>query len=244
MSLAGINLKMYMSLARTRAWLEAVAAVDTTVELFVLPSFVSLPDARRVLGPAGIGYGAQDVSTAESGAYTGEVSATALGELGCGYTAIGHAERRQRFGEDDATVVDKARALIRVGIVPVVCIGELERNEGVRRPGEQMERVLAGVPDECELIFAYEPVWAIGAAEPPPAQYVVEMAEHLRGRYALRPGRTRLVYGGSAGPGLYPRLASSVDGLFLGRFAHDISSLTKILAEMEPRREKQPRSAA
>lgn len=234
MSIAGINLKMYMGLSATRAWMRAVAACDTSVQLFVLPSFVALPDAERTLGPAGIGYGAQDVSSADHGPYTGEVSASALAELGCRYAAIGHAERRQRFGEDDAVVAAKARTLVRAGITPVACIGELERGEGSRRACAQMDAVLAAIPERAELIFAYEPVWAIGASKPPPASYIIEMTRRLRSRYASRAGRTRLIYGGSAGPGLYASLAGSVDGLFLGRFAHDISALKAILEEMGP----------
>lgn len=232
MSIAGINLKMYMSFAATRDWMRAVAGIETPVELFVLPSSVSLPDARDVLGPAGVAYGAQDVSVAESGPYTGEVSATQLAELGCCYTAIGHAERRERYGEDDAAVAGKALALVRAGIVPIACIGELDPDDDPRRPGEQMDAVLAAVPDESELIFAYEPVWAIGAAEPPPAEYIIEMIRPLKARCAAPPGRTRIIYGGSAGRGLWASLAGEVDGLFLGRFAHDVASLESILTEM------------
>lgn len=251
MTIAGINLKMYMGVAATREWLRNLAASETTLELFVLPSYVSLPDAKQVLGPAGIGYGAQDVSTAEGGPYTGEVSASALAELGCRYTAIGHAERRQRFGEDDAAIAAKARALADAGIVPLACIGEVEPDEGHRRPCAQMDAVLAAVADEREVIFAYEPVWAIGAAEPPPTEYIIDMAQRLQARYASRPGRTRLIYGGSAGRGLYTSLAGAVDGLFLGRFAHDTDSLRAILAEMEAQAPRngalphaRPRSAA
>lgn len=233
MTIAGINLKMYMGVSATRAWMRAVAACDTTVQLFVLPSYIALPDARRVLGPAGIGYGAQDVSSAENGPYTGEVSATALAELGCRYAAIGHAERRRRFGEDDAEIAAKASSLVCSGIIPVVCIGELERGEGGRRPCAQMEAVLSAIPDSAELIFAYEPVWAIGASEPPPAAYIIEIARDLRARYTSRAGPTHLIYGGTAGPGLYTSLAGSVDGLFLGRFAHDMSSLRAVLEEMQ-----------
>ena len=169
------------------------------------------------------GYGAQDVHYA-SGAYTGEVSAEQRAELGGTYAEVGHAERRARFGETDAITARKARAAAAAGLTPVVCV------DG----GAQMEPVLEAVPEDADLIFAFEPVASIGAPEPAPASFITETAQQLRARYEDRPGRTRLIYGGSAGPGLFPQIAEAVDGLFLGRFAHDIDNLRTVLAEMTP----------
>jgi triosephosphate isomerase len=221
MSLAGVSLKLYFGVARTRAWLEAVAELEHGAELFVLPSFVSLPDARDVLQGSAVGYGAQDLHY-DTGAYTGEVSAAQLTELGCTHAEVGHAERRALFGETDAITARKAAAAIDAGLTPVVCV------DGAA----QMDAVLTAVPRDADLIFAYEPVQFIGAPAPAPASLITDTALQLKARYAGRPGRTRLIYGGSAGPGLYPEIAGAVDGLFLGRFAHDIDNLRTVLAEI------------
>jgi triosephosphate isomerase len=92
--------------------------------------------------------------------------------------------------------------------------------------------VLAAVPDEQEVILAYEPVWAIGAAQPADPDHVVNVTNELRRMAAGRKGVTRIVYGGSAGPGTFAKIAEGVDGLFLGRFAHDINNLQKVIQEV------------
>lgn len=102
----------------------------------------------------------------------------------------------------------------------------------MRACANQITSVLRALDDDAEIIFAYEPVWAIGAQAPAPPAYVVEVARELRGIWARRTARTRLIYGGSAGPGLVESLADAVDGLFLGRFAHDIDNLRAVLAEV------------
>ena len=126
-------------------------------------------------------------------------------------------------------------------MVPLVCVGEVTRettsaSAGVGRAVEecrvQVESVLKAVPDECEVIFAYEPVWAIGAKEPADADHVVNVTGELRRMAAGRKGLTRILYGGSAGPGTFGKIKDGVDGLFLGRFAHDIHNLKKVIEEV------------
>ena len=211
--MTGVSLKAYFGVARTRAYLAALAELDE--ELFVLPSFVSLPDARDILNGTRVAYGAQDVCEG-SGAYTGEVTAGQLAELGCTYAEVGHAERRARYWETDELTARKAAAAAHAGLTPIVCISE----------PRQIDPVLRAVVGD--LIFAYEPVWAIGAARPAPASYINKTAHALRERIG---DRAQLLYGGSAGPGLFPQIAGAVDGLFLGRFAHDIANLKAVLAE-------------
>ena len=230
---------MYMGLARTRAWLEALrATIDRDglprgVELFVIPTFLSLADAGRVLAGAGIALGAQDVFWEDAGAYTGEISAPMLVEAGCRYVAIGHAERRRIFGETDAIVRDKVAAAVRAGLVPLLCIGEStsgSAEEAVRSCARQLAAATRDVDPDAPLVVAWEPVWAIGAAEPAGADYIRAVADGLQHVLADR-SATRLIYGGSAGPGLLACLGSAVDGLFLGRFAHDVGSLRRVLDE-------------
>lgn len=241
--LVGVSLKTYLGLAETDRWLRAVADLARStgaadrVDLFVLPSYLSIGAAGELLAGTGVRYGSQDVGEADAGPFTGEVSAPMLREAGCAYAAVGHAERRRMFGEDDAMTARKAAAAARAGLVPVVCVGEVARSgvgEAVAECLGQLTPVLAAVPPDAEVVVAYEPVWAIGAAEPADSARVLQIACRLRPVLQSRPGRSRLIYGGSAGPGLFASLAEGLDGLFLGRFAHDIDNLAAVLAEVSP----------
>lgn len=240
----GVSLKMYLGVGRTRRWIADVAQLSRSrsrehAELFVAPSFLSLAEAAGQLAGTAVGLCAQDVFWEDAGAYTGEVSAPMLREVGCRYAEVGHAERRRLFGEDDAVTARKAAAAAAAGLVPVVCIGEPERagpDDAARACRAQMHPVLAALPPEADAIFAYEPVWAIGAPAPAEPAHVVAVAHRLRAAAAQRPGRTRIVYGGSAGPGSIGPLFEAVDGLFLGRFAHDVANLGAVLDELDAAR--------
>nr|WP_321983729.1 triose-phosphate isomerase family protein [uncultured Lichenicoccus sp.] len=241
--LIGVSLKMYMGLARTRAWMAdlaamVVAAPPASVELFVIPGFLSIADAVQALRGTGVAIGAQDVFWEDAGAYTGEVSAPMLAEAGCRYVEIGHAERRALFGETDADVALKVGASVRAGLVPVLCVGEIEEGEpeaAVAACALQIDAALDGIPPASEIVVAYEPVWAIGAPRPASAPHIRAVAHGLR-RHLARSPNARLIYGGSAGPGLLGSLEGAVDGLFLGRFAHDIEALKTVLAEAADRK--------
>ncbi|WP_235095019.1 triose-phosphate isomerase [Streptomyces sp. A1-5] len=144
----GVSLKLYFGLARTRAWLAEVAALDAAltglprpVGLLVLPSFPALADARELLSGTRIGYGAQDVHWAERGARTGEVPAGMLVETGARYVEVGHAERRRHFGETDETVAAKTRAATAAGLVPVVCAGEQRAGDPATAAEETLTQV-------------------------------------------------------------------------------------------------------
>ncbi|MFD9812203.1 triose-phosphate isomerase family protein [Streptomyces sp. NPDC059080] len=238
----GVSLKLYFGLARTRAWLaevaalrDALAALPRPVDLFVLPAFPALADARELLAGTGIGYGAQDVHWAESGAWTGEVSAGMLAETGARYVAVGHAERRRHFGETDETVAAKTRAATHAGLVPVICAGERRADDltgAVEETLTQVRAALSCAAPGSEVVIAYEPVWAIGAREPAPAHHVRAVAGAIRGALRDHDVRGRLIYGGTAGPGTYTELGGAVDGLFLGRLAHDTEGLRKVVEEI------------
>jgi triosephosphate isomerase len=236
--IVGVSLKMYMSLARARGWLGEVAALARTgaaagVDLFVAPDYLSLAAARELLDGTGVAWGAQDVFWEDAGAYTGEISAPLLAEVGCRYVEVGHAERRRLFGESDQVVAAKAAAAARAGLAPVLCIGEPAAGsvgDALAFCRGQLAPVFAALPAEAPLVVAYEPVWAIGAAQPAEPGYIREVSLGLR---ALLAGReARLIYGGSAGPGLFAGLEGSADGLFLGRFAHDTAALAAVLQEV------------
>ena len=230
----GVSLKMYMGLDATRRWLERLRLIEPgDVELFVVPSFLSLRDAGEILAGTAIALGAQDVFWEDTGPYTGEVSAPMLAEAGCRFVEIGHAERRRLFHETDAIVAAKTQAAVRAGLVPVLCIGEAGQGDSagaVEACWSQFEAATRQLDPGAELVVAWEPVWAIGAAEPAAPGYILAVAGALRARLDAWPS-ARLIYGGSAGPGLLDRIGGAVDGLFLGRFAHDVDALRRILAE-------------
>lgn len=149
--------------------------------------------------------GAQDVSAQSSGAYTGEVSAAMLKELGCSYALVGHSERRQYHGETDALVADKAKAALAVGITPIVCIGETLAEREAGRTEEVVKRQLAAVihtNGHCisEIVLAYEPVWAIGTgktASPEEAQAVHAVLRAQLKAATDQSARVKILYGGS-----------------------------------------------
>lgn len=201
--------------------------------------------------------GAQDCFWSNDyGAYTGEVVPPALKELGVTIVELGHAERRKLLAETDETAARKAAAVSALGMIPLVCIGEIEApnlqgpmsaavGNAMRQLIPQITSLLEAVPSEAPVVFAYEPVWAIGAADPAGVDFVGPVVQAIRevvkGFEAKkgRTGQTRIVYGGSAGPGLWSGqtnggnpLGSWVDGMFLGRFAHKIDGVKKVVDEV------------
>ena len=239
----GVSLKMYFGHARALEWIDAVASiarshpsiVDGSVELFVIPSFVAIPASVSRLEGTRVVVGAQDLATDDAGAFTGEVSGTELFEVGARVVEVGHAERRSLFGETDEIVAAKAAAALRNGLAPVLCIGEPVKTDPVdaaRSCLTQLESALEGaVPGK--VIVAYEPVWAIGAPAPAEPDYIRAVCSELRAAVADWTGRdgSVVIYGGSAGPGLLSALGDDVDGLFLGRFAHDPAALRAVIDE-------------
>lgn len=179
-------------------------------ECVVLPPFTDLRTVQTLVegDKLTIGYGAQDVSTHDKGAYTGEVSAEMLAKLNCAYVVVGHSERRQYHGEDDAVVNVKAKKALEHGITPIICVGE---GLDVRKEGRQVEYTLdqvrgslEGIPAEqvAGLVIAYEPVWAIGTGEVATPADAQEVCGAIRADIAERIGaeaaeKVRIQYGGS-----------------------------------------------
>lgn len=243
-----ISLKMYFGHARTLDYCRALAAVATAdegvraggTELVVLPTFVSIPAALNTFHGTRVLVGAQDLAVEDDGAYTGEVSGAELAEIGCTHVEVGHAERRTVFGETDAVVAAKTRAAFRNRLVPILCVGEPTRVDPAAAADACVRQVRSAVPDgdaagaDARIIVAYEPNWAIGADQPAPTAYVTEVCHRLRTAVADHLGEVSIIYGGSAGPGLLADLGTAVDGLFLGRFAHDPQAVAGVLAEAGP----------
>ncbi|OCK86029.1 Triosephosphate isomerase [Lepidopterella palustris CBS 459.81] len=243
--IVGVSLKMYFDLHNSIRYVQGVLQLDglawnERVDLFVIPDFISIMESARILEPSHVMLGAQDTFWEEDGPYTGEVSPRVLQQAGVKIVEIGHAERRAMFGETDEQVAQKAGAAVRNGLIPLVCIGERTHHNiasaavglAIEECRPQVASVLAAIPDDAEVILAYEPVWAIGASEPADPDHVVHVTKELRRISEGRKGVTRIIYGGSAGPGTFARIAEGVDGLFLGRFAHDIQNLRRVIIEV------------
>ncbi|MCX4787396.1 MULTISPECIES: triose-phosphate isomerase family protein [unclassified Streptomyces] len=243
----GVSLKMYFGHHETLNWARRIAdtaahhpaVTSGTAELFVLPAFPAIVPVAGILAGTGVRTGAQDLATEDTGPYTGEVSGTHLKEIGASYAEVGHAERRRLFGEGDTVVAAKTAAALRNGLTPVLCVGELDPvapAEAAARTVAEAARILAtaahdGAP--APVVIAYEPQWAIGAPEPASPEHIRTVCEALTAWLATGPALTgsRVIYGGSAGPGLLTELGTGVGGLFLGRFAHDPAAVERILDE-------------
>lgn len=194
--------------------------------LFAVPCTL-LAEAVRFATPRGFHIASQNVHWEPSGAFTGEVSIAMVQEVGVSATLIGHSERRQYFGETDATVALKVKAALSAGMMPILCVGETlhEREAGdtdrvVRR---QLEVALGEVQDLGDLVIAYEPVWAIGTGRSATSQQAQEvhamirsLVEDLYGQSAA--ATTRILYGGSANPQNIAELLaqSDIDGALVG----------------------------
>lgn len=241
----GVSTKMYLGYRDSLDWLEQLRLqVDSRPALaagrvvpFVIPSFPVLPAAAGVLDGSPLVLGAQNCGWAD-GPWTGEVAPSMLAELGVRLVEIGHAERRAHFGENDAVVALKVRAADDAGLTPLLCVGEVSAGEfsaGGPAADFVYRQIKAAVGGDwalaSRLIIAYEPVWAIGAAEPADAGYVSDVVSHLRALLAMHGLQDlAVIYGGSAKPGLLPRLGG-LSGLFLGRFAHDAANFGRVLDE-------------
>lgn len=184
-----------------RRGLDEVGGVDKVI----CPPFVSLATVKELIKGSSIRLGAQNLYFAEKGAYTGEISPLMLAEV-CEFVIIGHSERRQFFGETGEIVNKKIRAALKVGLKPILCLGErLEENEAGRTEevvAEQLGSSLAGIDYHRDLVIAYEPVWAIGTGKAATAKQANEtmglIRRHIAQLYDKEVAQQiRILYGGS-----------------------------------------------
>jgi triosephosphate isomerase len=247
--LALFSTKAYFDLATTQQWLAYVRsqplAAYRHVRIAFLPSLPLIPLASKQLAGTAIEVGAQTCAASEDGKQTGEVRASLLAQLGCTMVCVGHAERRANFGETDEVVRRKAELITSAGITPLICVGDHHRNSvqgAIEEVVGQACSALAGCRG-ADAIIAYEPVWAIGADEPAPAEFVAAVASGLRNALATDVGKRQIVYGGTAGLGIARELGESVDGLFVGRRAHDPREFCRIVAEIATDEQVSPAGA-
>jgi L-erythrulose 1-phosphate isomerase len=240
----GTSWKMNKTLAEACAFAEALAAADGArddrIQRFVIPPFTAARQVKAILSDTSVKVGAQNMHWAADGAWTGEISPTMLIDCGLDLVELGHSERREHFGETDETVGLKTEAAVRYGLAPLICIGETsaERESGRARTvlEIQVRRALARLNDQqksAPILFAYEPVWAIGVnGVPATADYadarhaeIAAIAEDVLGR------RVPCLYGGSVNANNCVELIACphVDGLFIGRSAWQVEGYLDIL---------------
>ncbi|MER5884358.1 triose-phosphate isomerase [Streptomyces sp. NPDC001941] len=240
-----MNLNHLEAIAHVQKLAFALADKDyEAVEVAVLAPFTDLRSVQTLVDgdKLKIKYGAQDVSAHDSGAYTGEISGPMLAKLKCTYVAVGHSERRQYHGEDDAVCNAKVKAAYKHGLTPILCVGE---GLDVRKAGDQVSHTLAqldgaldGVPAEQaeSVVIAYEPVWAIGTGEVATPEDAQEVCGAIRGRLAELYSQeladaVRIQYGGSVKSGNVAAIMAQpdVDGALVGGAALDADEFVKIV---------------
>ena len=202
------------------------AQLPERIDLIICPPATLLLALATMADGTPVAIGAQDCHPDPSGAHTGDISAEMIADAGGRCVIVGHSERRQNHGEDDALVRRKAEAVWRAGLAAIVCVGETEDERTAGSAKDRVGTQLAGsIPDgatAASLVVAYEPVWAIGTGVTPTAANVAEMHAFIRealvGRFGEEGGRMRILYGGSVKPDNAAELMAvdNVDGALVG----------------------------
>ena len=239
----GTSWKMNKTLAEAQQFSAALAAAanNTRIQRFVIPSFFAAREVKELLAETDVLVGAQNMHWADEGAWTGEVSPLMLTDCALDLVELGHSERRTHFGETDKTVAMKTEAAIRHGLIPLVCVGETADDKATGRSTEvlrmQVEAALSELSREqysAPIVFAYEPVWAIGTnGTPATPEYADEQQLHIIDAARSITGRTLpCLYGGSVNLDNCAELivCPHINGLFIGRSAWQIDGYLSILS--------------
>lgn len=242
----GTSWKMNKTLAEAERFAHVLAEADgdrdPRIQRFVVPPFTVVREVKNILADTSVKVGAQNMHWADAGAWTGEVSPLMLRDCRLDMVELGHSERRAHFGETDETVGLKTEAAVRHGVVPLICIGETLPEREAGRATEVLERQvrsalgrLGDAQRSAPILFAYEPVWAIGeGGVPATSDYadarqaeIAAIAESALGR------RAPCLYGGSVNPENCEELlrCPHVDGLFIGRSAWNVDGYLGILGQ-------------
>ncbi|KQV01462.1 triosephosphate isomerase [Mesorhizobium sp. Root102] len=240
----GTSWKMNKTLAEALQFADALAAFvpdfDQAIQPFVIPPFTSARQVKAALAKTRVKVGAQNMHWADAGAWTGEVSPVMLKDCGVDLIELGHSERREHFSETDATVGLKTAAAVRHGFVPLICVGEtLAERESGRAEAVLTAQVLGALQElsgdqlKSEILFAYEPVWAIGEKGIPASADYADKRQALIKKVAADrlPVTPPVLYGGSVNPGNAAELIGQphIDGLFIGRSAWQAEGYIDIL---------------
>jgi triosephosphate isomerase len=238
------NWKMHKTVAEAREYVQRLLSrlpMGNGVELAVCPPFTALAATVEALGGSDVKVLAQNMHQEPSGAYTGEVSAPMISELGVNGVLLGHSERRQYFNETDRALQEKVPAALEAGLQPMLCVGETEEEQEAgdtqRKLRHQVQEALEKVPDARlgDVVIAYEPIWAIGTgkvATPEHAQEAIGFIRALVGdRSADAAARVRVLYGGSVKPENAGELLGQpdIDGALVGGASLDPDGLVEIV---------------
>jgi triosephosphate isomerase len=239
------NWKLYKTIEEAEEYIQAllprVSAVERT-EVAICPTFPALQAMVDSTRGSRVAVYAQNMHQAPEGAFTGEVSAPMLTEIGVSGVILGHSERREMFGETDKALAQKMPAALDAGLLPILCVGETEEERGrgdtERKLRHQVQEALARVePDRLgEIVIAYEPIWAIGTGQVATAEQAQEAIGFVRALVADRSAeaapRTRILYGGSVKPENAAELMAlpDVDGALVGGASLDPESFAAIVA--------------
>jgi len=234
------NWKMHKGVADTAAFLEELLGSTPSdgVDVVVCPPFTSLAQAAMLLTDSSVELGAQNVHWEDAGAFTGEVSAAMLAELGVRWAIVGHSERRTLFGETDELTLRRAAHGQRAGLTVICCVGETLEEREADRTFAVLDRQIEGIDalDPERLVVAYEPVWAIGTGRTATTEQAQEAHAFLRGRLAgafgpVPAAALRILYGGSLKPSNAHELLTQpdVDGGLIGGASLDVDSFSAII---------------
>ena len=244
------NWKMHGSRAETATLIEellARAPAAPAATCVICPPFVYLYEASRLLRDSAFSLGAQDVCADTHGAFTGEISAAMLKDVGCEYVIVGHSERRLLYRESDQLVARKFGTAHARGLVPILCVGEQLADRDAGRMREVIARQLDAVLELCgagalgQGVIAYEPVWAIGTGRNATPEQAQEVHAFIRARIGERDAKiaaaTRILYGGSVKAGNAADLfaMSDVDGGLIGGASLKADEFLTILAAARPK---------
>lgn len=244
------NWKMNAGPAEALSLAEEIAAIwkgkSFESEALICPPFISIPAVVTGFKGSQFQTGAQNVSSEDNGAFTGEISTEMLKESGCEYVIVGHSERREYYHESNSVVALKSKKVINDGLKAIVCVGEVlsERKEGKAEKvvKEQLDAVLKLLNGDLsdQLVIAYEPVWAIGTGETATPEQAQEMHKFIRSLLSDHFGndisqKIRILYGGSMKPENAAELLSQldVDGGLIGGASLKADSFSKILSTAE-----------
>ena len=239
------NWKMFKTPAETTAFFEKflpLVAQSGHCEIVICPSYTNLAPAVDAARGSAVQVGAQNIAWAKEGAFTGEVSGPMLKAAGVSHVIIGHSERRQYFGETDATVLKRTQAALEYGLTPIVCVGELkEEREGGRTEAvlvTQFQGGIAGLtPDQfAKIVIAYEPVWAIGTGLTATPEIAADAHRVIRAQVREKFGKeaadaVRILYGGSVKPDNVKSLMAQpeIDGSLVGGASLEAQSFSSIV---------------
>ncbi len=236
---------MYKTAAQTAAFFEKFlpAVADSNhCDIVIAPPFVNIPAAVAAAAGSKVEIGGQDLYWAKEGAFTGEVSAPMLAEVGARWVIIGHSERRQYFGETEQTVLQKTVAAIEGGLSPIVCVGEkLEERESGQTEPVLLAQLRGGLGDLSthqieKIAIAYEPVWAIGTGKTATPDMAQEAHRYIRSVIAQQFGfapasQLRILYGGSVKPDNVKGLMAQndIDGALVGGASLEPASFASLV---------------